>query len=123
MVHTASIIPAAIARMTGLPLCGRSSTLTALRLWESNYLPPGRLSHEAISAFRRTHRRTPSPDDRGGWRIPERTLEVDRIPCIRSGQRACVRCSYFIHAIEGHHPFLGYEGNSLHIVKLTCLQC
>ena len=70
MVHTASIIPAAMSGKTGLPLLGRSSTLTALRLQESNYLLPGRTSREAISAFRRTHRRTPSPDDRGGWRMP-----------------------------------------------------
>ena len=28
MMHPASIIPATIARMTGLPLCGRFSTLT-----------------------------------------------------------------------------------------------
>jgi len=70
MVHTASIIPAAMSGMTRLPLRGRSSTLPALRLRESNYLLPGRTSREAISAFRRTHRRPPPPDDRGGGRLP-----------------------------------------------------
>jgi len=84
MVHTASIIPAAIAGVTGQLLLGRSSTLTALRLRASNYLLLGPASCEGISAFRRTHRRMPSPDDRGEWRIPERYHEVARIPCIRS---------------------------------------
>jgi hypothetical protein len=84
MVHTESIIiPAAMAGVP-LPLLGRSSALTALRLRGSNYLLPGPVSREGISAFRRTHRRTPSPDDRGGWRIPQRNPEVARIPCIRS---------------------------------------
>jgi hypothetical protein len=73
--------------------------LTAMRLRESNDLLPGRTSREGISALRRTNRRPPSPDDRGRWRTPE----VDRVPGIRSVQRACARCSYFIHAIEGHH--------------------
>ena len=103
MVHTESLIPAAMAGVTGLPLLGRSSTLMALRRRESHYLLPGPASREGISAFRRTHRRTPSPDDRGGWRIPQRNPEVDRIPCIRSIQRAGACCVYFIHAIEGHH--------------------
>ena len=84
MVHTESIIPAAMAGVTGQLLLGRSSTLTALRLRESNYLLPGPASREGISAFRRTHRRMPSLDDRGWWRIPEHHPEVDRIPCIRS---------------------------------------
>ena len=70
MVHTESIIPAAMAGVTGRPLLGRSSTLTVLRLRESNSLLPGPASREGIAAFRRTHRRTPSPDDRGGWRTP-----------------------------------------------------
>src|SRR5947208_10369788 len=83
-VHTESIIPTAMAGVTGLPLLGRSSTLTTLRPRESNDLLPEPASREGISAFRRTHRRTPSPDDRGGWRIPQRNPEVDRIPCIRS---------------------------------------
>ena len=84
MVHTESIIPAAMEGVTGLFLLGRSSTLTALRLREPNYLLSGPASREGISAVRRTHRRTPPPDDRGGWRIPEPHPEVDRIPCIRS---------------------------------------
>src|SRR5215813_5085138 len=110
MVHTESLIPAAMTGVTGLPLLGRSGTLIALRLRESNYLLPGPASRAGISAFRRTHRRKPSPGDRGGWRIPQRNPEVDRIPCIRSKQRAGACCAYFIHAIEGHHPGGGVRG-------------
>src|SRR2546422_1467606 len=81
--------------------------LTAMRLWESNYLLSGRTSREGISALRCTNRRPPSPDDRGRWRTPE----VDRVPGIRSVQRACARCSYFIHAIEGHYRIFLAEAN------------
>jgi len=76
-------------------------SLTAMRLRESHYLLSGRRSREGIAALRCTNRRPPSPDDRGRWRTPE----GDRVPGIRRVQRACARCSYFIHAIEGHHRF------------------
>ena len=51
MVHTESIIPAAIAGVTGQLLLGRSSTLTVLRLRESHYLLPGPASCEGIFGF------------------------------------------------------------------------
>jgi hypothetical protein len=96
--------PCRHGRRDGLPLLGRSSPLTLLRRRESHALLPGPASRESIAALRRTHRRTPSPDDRGGWRTPERHPEVNRLPCLKSVQRAYARCAYCIHALEGHHP-------------------
>src|SRR5712691_4451252 len=53
-------------RRDGPPLCGRSSTLTSLRLQESHDLLQGPASREGISALQRTHRRTPSPPTGAG---------------------------------------------------------
>src|SRR5215813_6867584 len=84
-VHTESIIPATMAGVTGLPLLGRSSALTALRLRESNYLLPGPASREGISLFdARTAGRRPLTIGAGGafhsailrW-IVSRALGVD----------------------------------------------
>jgi hypothetical protein len=82
---------------------------TGMRLRESHYLRPGRPSREAISALRHTERRPPSPDDWGRWRTPE----VDRVPCLGRVQQACARCTYFIHAIEGHHRII--DGSLLYV--------
>jgi hypothetical protein len=67
MVHTESIIPAAMAGMTGLPLLGRSSILTALRLRESNYLLPGPHRARVFRLFdARTAGRRPLTTGAGG---------------------------------------------------------
>jgi hypothetical protein len=67
MVHTESIIPAAMAGVTGLPLLGRSSTLAALRLREAHDLLPGPASRKGIALFdARTAGRRPLRTGAGG---------------------------------------------------------
>src|SRR6266849_9024938 len=81
MVHTASVIPAAMPGVTVATAWAiQQSDFT--ETLEANCLLPGPISREGISALRHTYCRTPSPDDRAKRRTP------------------CV----FIHAIEGHHP-------------------
>src|SRR5712691_8207384 len=80
MVHTASVIPAAMPGVTVATAWAiQQSDFT--ETLEANCLLPGPISREGISALRHTYCRTPSPDDRAKRRTP------------------CV----FIHAIEGHH--------------------
>src|SRR5712692_10147557 len=82
MVHTASVIPAAMPGVTVATAWAiQQSDFT--ETLEANCLLPGPISREGISALRHTYCRTPSPDDRAKRRTP------------------CV----FIHAIEGHHQF------------------
>src|SRR5262249_10481994 len=73
--------------------------LTGMRLWESNYPRRGRTSREAISALRHADRRrhplTTGTDGALGREIVSRASG--------GAQQACARCTYFIHAIEGHH--------------------
>src|SRR6266851_6604722 len=84
MVHTASVIPAAMPGVTVATAWAiQQSDFT--ETLEANCLLPGPISREGISALRHTYCRTPSPDDRAKRRTP------------------CV----FIHAIEGHHPWMG----------------
>ena len=83
MVHTASVIPAAMPGVTVATAWAiQQSDFT--ETLEANCLLPGPISREGISALRHTYCRTPSPDDRAKRRTP------------------CV----FIHAIEGHHRLL-----------------
>src|SRR5712691_7535054 len=87
MVHTASVIPAAMPGVTVATAWAiQQSDFT--ETLEANCLLPGPISREGISALRHTYCRTPSPDDRAKRRTP------------------CV----FIHAIEGHHPFCRPRG-------------
>src|SRR5262249_58180154 len=85
-----------------------------MRLWESNYPRRGRTSREAISALRHADRRrhplTTGTDGALGREIVSRASG--------GAQQACARCTYFIHAIEGHHLFF----NSC-VVKIALEKC
>src|SRR5215475_10232812 len=91
-----------MAGVTGLPLLERSSTLTSLRLRESNYLLPGSASRERITLFdaRTTGRRPLMIGADGAFHSAILRWIVSRAAGVDSEH---ARCAYFIHAIEGHH--------------------
>ena len=93
--------------------------LTGMRLWESNDPRRGRTSREAISALRHADRRrhplTTGTDGALGREIVSRASG--------GAQQACARCTYFIHAIEGHHLNFPIFGNLRQSPKLSdCCQ-
>jgi hypothetical protein len=88
-----SVISAAMPSLTAATAWAIQHSTCAEAL-EANYLLPGPPLRKGISALQHTYRRTLSPDGRVKLRIPSRTPQGDRVPCIRSGQRVCVRCSY-----------------------------
>ena len=88
-----SVISAAMPGLTAATAWAIQHSTCAEAL-EANYHLPGPPSRKGISALQHTYRRTLSPDGRVKPRIPSRTPQGDRVPCIRSGQRVCVRCSY-----------------------------
>jgi hypothetical protein len=51
------------------------------------------------------------------------------VPCLGRVQQACARCTYFIHAIEGHHQknqgpwYLRHGADLLHLDTLPRKQC
>ena len=69
MVHTASVIPAAMPGVTAATAWAIQHADFAEAL-EANDLLPGATSREGISALRHTYYRTPSPDDRAKRRTP-----------------------------------------------------
>jgi hypothetical protein len=89
---------------------GALQSLTGMRLRESHDLRPGRPSREAHSTLRHTARRPPSPDDWGRWRTPERTPEVDGVPCLGRVQQA--RALGIGHTrCRGTSPVIRHEGS------------
>ena len=63
MVHTASVIPAAMPGVTAAT-AGAIQHADFAEALEAHDLLPGPTSREGLSALRRTYCRTPSPDDR-----------------------------------------------------------
>jgi hypothetical protein len=69
MVHTASVIPAAMLGVTAAT-AGAIQHSDFAEALEANDFLPGPTSREGISALRHTYCRTPFPDNRAKRRTP-----------------------------------------------------